>query len=488
MNYPYRRFMKLVNFLPKKFFLVIIFFAFWLFFFLSPTFAQEFAPNEIVVKMRSPISSDDRLKFHHEIGGQSILQIQNLDVEVLHFDGIDINRTVERLKHDPRVLYAELNYKASVYEMSNDPALVQNLQWALTKVKAAGTTDSAWNISHGKSSVKVAVLDTGIDLNHEDLRGKVTSFQNCTNSNTANDIYGHGTHVSGIISANTNNNLGVAGVGYNISLMNAKGLGDDGSGYYSWLANCLVWATDNGARVINMSLGGPADAQILSDAINYAWNKGVVLVAAAGNSGSNSPSYPAFYPHVLSVAATDQNDQKASFSNWGSWVKVAAPGVNIYSTLPGTPNAFKQTTYGYGSGTSMATPFVSGLAGLLFSVGNPDNNTVLNLIVNNADKISGTGSNWVFGRINAYQSLLSSGGTISVVPTATSTPTNIPAPTSTPIPTSTPTPTPTNTPSPTLKPSPTPTPKSGLTAPKAPAPPKPPWLTRLCGKFPYLCN
>lgn len=481
--------MQSVNLLPKKFFLAIIFFVFPLFLFLSPSFAQEFKPGEIIVKMRPSLSSEDRLKFHHEISVQSAFQIQNLGVDVLHFDGIDINKIIERLKLDPRVLYAEPNYKATAFEMTNDPALLSNLQWGLTKIKAAGTFDSAWNISHGNSSVKVAVLDTGIDLNHEDLKGKVTASKNCTDSNTENDLYGHGTHVSGIISANTNNNLGVAGVGYNISLINAKGLGDDGSGYYSWLASCLVWAADNGAKVINMSLGGSADAQILFDAVNYAWNKGVVLVAAAGNSGSNSPSYPAFYPHVLSVAATDSKDAMASFSNYGSWVKVAAPGVNIYSTLPSNPNAFKQTTYGYGSGTSMATPFVSGLAGLLFSVGNPDNNTVVNLIENNADKIPGTGSNWVYGRINAYQSLLATGGIGNILPTATptNTPTPIPTSTPTPIPTSTPSPTPT----PTQKPSPTPTPTPGLTAPKAPASPtapKPSWLARLCSKIPWYCN
>ncbi|MBI3379760.1 peptidase S8 [Candidatus Gottesmanbacteria bacterium] len=473
--------MTMTNILPKKFFLAIFFLISSFFLFVFPSFAQEYKPDEVVVKMRPSNSLEERLKFHHEIGAQQTFQIENLGVDILHFEGIPIERILERLKSDPRILYAEPNYKATAFDMTNDPALLQNLQWGLLKVQAAANTDSAWTISRGRSSIQVAVLDTGIDSNHQDLQGKVSASKNCTDSNTVDDRYGHGTHVSGIISADTNNGIGVAGVGYNISLINAKGLGDDGSGYYSWLADCLVWATDNGAKVINMSLGGSSDSQLLSDAINYAWNKGVVLVAAAGNSGSNSPSYPGYYSNVISVAATDQNDAKASFSNYGNWVKVAAPGVGIYSTLPDTPNAFKQTTYGYGSGTSMATPFVSGLAGLIFSLGNFDNTTVVNYIQNNADKIPGTGSNWVYGRINAYQSLLAARGTGNVRPSISPTPTNTP----TPIPTSTPTPKPTSTPTPT----PTPTTASIPVSPKAPTPPPvPPWLARLCSRLPILCH
>ncbi len=481
--------MSLSNYLPKKF-LVAVFSLFFSFFLLNfPASAQEYKQDEVVVKMQTSYSSEDRLKFHHEIGGQLVSQIQNLGVDVLRFEGVPVQRIIERLKIDPRVLYVEPNFIATAFEMANDPALQQNLQWGLTKINAAGNNTSAWNISRGITSVVVAILDTGIAQNHEDLKEKIISNRNCTDSTTSDDIYGHGTHVSGIISANTNNNLGVAGVGYGITLLNAKGLGDSGSGYYSWLANCLVWAADNGAKVINMSLGGSADSKLLSDAVEYAWNKGVVLVAAAGNSGNNSPSYPAYYPHVLSVAATDQNDVKASFSNFGTWVDVTAPGVGIYSTLPNNTNAFKQLGYGYGSGTSMASPFVAGLAGLLFSMGSLNNSDVVKLIENNADKIPGTGTNWIFGRINAYQSLLSARGTSDVRPSVTLTPTNTPTPfpTSTPKPTSTPTLTPTPTSKPTSTPTPTLIP-SVPTAPKAPTPSKPSWMVRLCSKIPNLCR
>lgn len=477
--------------LTKRFLAAILLPVFFFLFSLQTSFAQEYKQDEVIIKLRPSYSAEERLKFHRDIGGDVVSRVENLTVDILRFPGMEVSRLVERLKLDPRVEYAEPNYKAYALEMTNDPALAANLQWGLLKIGAAGSSESAWNISHGNSNVKVTVLDTGISQNHEDLNGKIAANKNCTDSKTADDLYGHGTHVAGIIAANTNNGLGVAGTGYNISLINAKALGDDGSGYYSWLANCLVWAADNGAKVINMSLGGSSDSQLLRDAINYAASKGVVLVAAAGNSNSSSPSYPAYYSQVLSVAATDSDDNKASFSNYGSWVDVAAPGVGIYSTLPLSANAFKQTSYGYGSGTSMATPFAAGLAGLILSTGNFGNDAVVKLIEENADRINGTGTYWIWGRINAYSSLLSAtNGSLSptltpVVPTVT--PTSIP--TSTPIPTSVPTPTPKPIPTATLTPTvtpkptntPTPTPQSLKKSKKTPS-------SKLCARFPYLCN
>lgn len=464
--------------LPHKIFILLLFILLSL---LYPvySFGQEYKPDEVIVKMRPSFGFSDRLKFHREEGGQLVSQIKGLDVDILRFKGIPIKRIIERFKKDPRILYAEPNFIARVFEMSNDPALVGNLQWGLLKIGIASESESAWNISRGLPGVKVAVLDTGISQNHEDLNGKVAAAKNCSDSATLDDLFGHGTHVAGIISANTNNNLGIAGVGYSLSLINAKGLGDTGSGYYSWIANCMIWAADAGARVINMSLGGTSDSRLLSEAVDYAWNKGVVVVAAAGNYASSSPSYPAYYKRVLSVGAVDQNDVKASFSNYGSWVKVAAPGVGIYSTLPTAPNAFKQQVYGYASGTSMATPFVSGLAGLILSYGNMDNNTAANLIMDNADKISGTGRDWVYGRINGYRSLLEArflGNTritATAVPTATLTPTSMPTPTLTPTTVPTITPTPTTTPTPTVAPKPTFS--------------KSPW-SRLCKRFGLFCN
>lgn len=379
-----------------------------LFSLLSPSLilAQESSEltDQILVQYRTALSSDERLKFHRGINAGQVGSIEELRVEVLRADKSQMDSILERLKVDPRVVYAEPDYKAFALELTNDPGIVNNWQWGMFKIKAADIGSSAWNFSKSNSSVNIAILDTGIDQNHEDLSSKIVSNKNCTNSNTVDDLYGHGTHVAGITAGITNNGIGIAGVGYNASLMNVKVLDDGGSGYYSWIADCLIWAADNGAKVVNMSLGGGAKSKTLENAVNYAWSKGVVIVAAAGNSGNTSPTYPGYYSNVIAVAATDQNDKKASWSSYSNrWVDVAAPGVSIYSTFPNHPYTInKGPNYGYASGTSMATPHVAGLAALLWSTNfGTTNSSVRNRIESTADKITGTGKYWIYGRINA---------------------------------------------------------------------------------------
>jgi len=438
--------------------------------------------QQILVHYRSDLSIDDRLKFHRMIDGESIGAIERINVEVLRVRSGVMDEVVNKLSQDKNVIYAEPDYIAYAYELSNDPGIMENLQWGMYKVQAAGTAESGWNVSRGNSNIKVAVLDTGIDTSHEDLKGKVAASHNCTDTFTSDDSNGHGTHVAGIIAASTNNGKGVSGLGYNTTLYNVKTLNNSGSGYYSWIANCLVWAADNGADVISMSLGGSNNSRTLEDAVNYAYQKGVVIVAAAGNEGSSSPSYPAYFSNVISVAATDKNDGKPSWSNWGSWVDVAAPGVSIYSTLPSHYNSFRQLNYGQLSGTSMAAPHVAGLAALILSAADVNNSQVAKTIEEYADKISGTGQYWQYGRINAYRSLLSlrpvaERTVVSPTPTiiiAMATPTNVP-----------PTPTPTfiPTPSPTITSSPTPT----IAAKPSPTPVKSPWL-RFCLRYSSFCR
>ena len=249
--------------------------------------------------------------------------------------------------------YAEPDGFAQAVEIPNDPEFAN--QWGQTKIE----TPQAWDTTSGGPGVQVAILDTGITDNHTDLTGKVDSWVNFTDAASSYDNNSHGTHVAGIVAAMTNNNLGVAGTGRDSRLQSVKVLNDSGSGYYSWVANGIYWAADNGAEVINMSLGGTSRSTALEQAVNYAWSKGVVLAAAAGNNGSSSRLYPAYYANNIAVAATDQNDRKASWSNYGSWVDVAAPGVSIVSTTP-------DENYAYYSGTSMATPHVAGVAALIF--------------------------------------------------------------------------------------------------------------------------
>jgi thermitase len=231
---------------------------------------------------------------------------------------------------------------------ANDPYLSK--QWALGEVPVFGVTA-------GSTEVLIAVLDTGIDGRHEDLARKVVASINFTQAQTSDDVYGHGTHVAGIIAAAANNGLGIAGIAPNSRLLNVKVADDNGMVWASAAAEGIVWAADNGAKVINMGFFVPASSPALEQAIDYAWSRGVVLVAAAGNEIKSSPIYPAYYPEVIAVAATDVSGNLWSKSNYGDWVDVYAPGVEIYSTLPGN-------NYGYLSGTSMASAYASAVAAL----------------------------------------------------------------------------------------------------------------------------
>jgi thermitase len=235
--------------------------------------------------------------------------------------------------------------------LTNDPYLSK--QWALDRIPAS-------LINRDSTAVLIAVLDTGIDPGHEDLPRKVVASVNFTNTQTMADVLGHGTHLAGIIAAAANNGLGIAGIAPNSRLLNVKVADDNGMVWASVAAEGIVWAVDNGAKVINMGFFIPSPYPALEQAVDYAWSKGVVLVAATGNRIKSVPVYPAYYPEVIAVGATDVSGNLWPKSNYGDWVDAYAPGVDIYSTFPGN-------NYGYQSGTSVASAYVSGVAALAFA-------------------------------------------------------------------------------------------------------------------------
>lgn len=235
------------------------------------------------------------------------------------------------------------------------PQPAQVLPWGTDRIDA----EKAWPISTA-DPIKVAIVDTGIDLKHPDLKDNIKGGYNAINpSRSPNDDNGHGTHVAGIVAA-LNNAIGVVGVGPQIDLYAVKVLNASGSGYLSDVIEGLDWAVQNGMQVINMSLGTPQDIPSFHEAIQRVYQAGIVQVAAAGNTGG-SVVYPAAYPEVIAVSATDQNNQIASFSSRGPEIDLSAPGVNIYST-------YKGSSYATLSGTSMAAPHVAGAAALVLSV------------------------------------------------------------------------------------------------------------------------
>ena len=297
----------------------------------------------------------------------------------------------------------------------NDPAYDGGDQWGLDKIEGP----RAWGITTGSSLVTIAVIDTGVDLDHSDLQDKIVAGWDFVNNDAyPDDDNSHGTHVAGIATAATNNGLGIAGVSWNARVMPVKVLDSGGNGYMDDVIAGMEYAADHGAQVLNLSLGGIAnddEIQALQDAVDYARNRGAVVVAAAGNCGSgcligsqiyyNPDMYPASCQNVVGVAATTSTDGWASFSEHNTYVDVSAPGVGIYSTIP--------NGYGYKDGTSMATPFVSGLAALVLSRW-PDYtpSQVETALFNNADDLtaypgsSGRDNYFGYGRINAFQTLL----------------------------------------------------------------------------------
>jgi thermitase len=287
--------------------------------------------------------------------------------------------------------YMEPNMKVQAQLVPNDP--YWSVQWGPRKIEA----DWAWNTTVGDHSVLVAVIDTGIYYTHPDLAANYVplGYDWVNNDIDPMDDNGHGTHCAGIIAAVINNSEGIAGLAQ-VQVMAEKVLDSSGQGYLDWIANGIINATDSGAKIISMSLGAYDYSQLLHDAVKYAYDRGVLVIAAAGNDNTNTKLYPAGYDEVIAVAATDQNDNEAWFSNWGDWIELSAPGVDIYSTVP--------WGYDYMSGTSMACPHVAGEAALVWSLyPNKTRDWVREWLRSTADDLGDPGFDvyYGYGRVNA---------------------------------------------------------------------------------------
>jgi parallel beta-helix repeat protein len=307
------------------------------------------------------------------------------------------------------VKYVEPNFRVKAFFTPNDPYWPD--QWGPKKIEA----DFAWNTTVGSSDVIVAIIDTGIDYTHPDLAANYAplGLDWVNNDTDPLDDNGHGTHCAGIVAAATNNSIGIAGLAQ-VHIMAEKALDLDGFGYYSWIIDAIYHAADAGAKIISMSFGGSDDSASVHDAIKYAYDHGVLLVAAAGNEGNSFLNYPAAYDEVIAVSATDPADNLATFSSYGMWIELAAPGVDIYSTLPTynvtlTQDPFNKTlNYDYLSGTSMACPHVAGVAALAWSAF-PDytNYKIRQILRRTADDLGDVGFDefYGYGRINAEKAV-----------------------------------------------------------------------------------
>lgn len=351
-----------------------------------------FVLGQLIVKFK-PGTARSRIDAMYRNAGHKLLRRDGyLKYDVIQVK--DVRRAVKLYKKHPLVQYAHPNYYRSLSATPNDPLF--RYQWGLEKI----STPSAWNTTVGSNRVVVAILDTGIQHNHPDLAAKLMQGYNfVANNRRWNDDNGHGTHVAGIVGAITNNSIGVAGTSPLCRLLPVKTHNAQGLATIDAIVRGIVYAANRGAHVINMSFGGYSYAQAEADACRYAWNRGSVLVAAAGNESTNRYTYPSAFSTVIGVAATSQSDARASFSNYGRWVNLAAPGVNILST-------YINSTYRYMYGTSQATPFVAGVCALLAAQGRTKLGIVRSL-QGTADRIAGTGTLWIYGRINAHRAVRS---------------------------------------------------------------------------------
>lgn len=305
---------------------------------------------------------------------------------------------IDILKRHPGIEYIEPDYEAS--------ALGETTSWGVAKINAI----KVWQLPNRGTGIRVAVLDTGIQYDHPDLKNNIKGGVNFAGypDGSTNRIYwtdknGHGTHVAGIVAAE-NNYIGVVGVAPQAWLYAVRVLNDQGSGYYSDIIQGIEWSINNNMQVVSMSLGGSSSSYALKNAVDNARARGIILVAAAGNSGdgnsaTNNINYPARYSSVIAVGATNSDDTVPRWSSDGREIDVAAPGVSIIST-------YKGSTYATMSGTSMATPYVAGTVALMLKAGvSPDSiqnklqTTAVDLFPAGFDVFSG------YGRINALKAV-----------------------------------------------------------------------------------
>lgn len=340
-----------------------------------------YVPNQLVVRFQSNASTTAVNGLLAAQGGRLMSNGRNKMGVSLVQTSADPAGMAQGLSASPLVEYAEPNYVYTASYIPSDP-LAHDKQGDLGFLKM----HKAWSLTLGDPRIAVAFVDTGIDFAHPDLKPKIVKGYNAISKGMTppQDDNGHGTHVAGLIGAATDNRIGIAGTAPRCPLIPVKALqsfsGEHPSGSLVDIADGIIWAADNGARIINMSLGGAGSAETLRRAVQYALSKGVVVIAAMGNAREDRlgdiANYPAAYPGVIAVGAIDGvldeggtktvSTNVGSYSNYGSWISVVAPGTKVFSTLP-MAGFGGESEYGQKTGTSMSAPIVSGIVALMLS-------------------------------------------------------------------------------------------------------------------------
>jgi subtilisin family serine protease len=379
-----------------------------------PAAAADHVPGRLIVGTRhdaDPIAAARTLQFHRAAVRR---HLPALNADLVEVPEDSIPAILQSLRQSGLYAYVEPDYYAHTAagpasgpaDTPNDPAYP--LQWHLPVIQAP----QAWSITTGSASVPIAVIDSGVDALHPDLATKLLpGWSFLTNTATITDTVGHGTAVAGVAAAATNNNLGISGVTWGGMVMPLIVVDDTEYASYSNIAQAIQYAADHGVRIINISAGGPSASTLLQSAVDYAWSKGAVVFAAAMNNASSAASYPAACNHAVAVSATDDTDHLASFSSFGNWVTLAAPGTAILSTSVGGG-----TQYWYG--TSFSTPIAAGVAALALSV-NPSltADALVKLMKQNTDDLGTPGfdSSFGSGRVNAYKTVIAAQKSLTAI-------------------------------------------------------------------------
>jgi subtilisin family serine protease len=341
----------------------------------------RYAPGQVLVRFKPSVSTQFVNATLARYDTKKIKRISHLNLYQVRIpDWASVEEMAYALSQNPDVMYAGPNYIARIMVTPND--LLFREQWALNntgqkidvpgapsgKAQADIKATTGWEETKGSAETVVAIIDSGIDFEHPDLKNKTVSRgRDFANEDwDATDDNGHGTYVAGVAAADTNNDEGIAGVAWNCLILPVKVADKEGIAFYSDLIDGILWAADNGADVINLSLGGDQPDDSLRDALRYAHDKDVVVAAAAGNDNT-AVFYPAAYDaYCLAVAATDYNDERTDWSCFGPEVDVAAPGEFVLGTYPTyMTDMTAYLPYAFGSGTSASTPHVAGLAALI---------------------------------------------------------------------------------------------------------------------------
>ncbi|WP_320044175.1 S8 family serine peptidase [uncultured Desulfobacter sp.] len=359
--------------------------------------SKQFVPGELLIQVKPGVEKGAVDKLLHSQGAVTAGEIENIKVHRIKVPEHALEQVKKTLAKNPNIEFVEENFIAEAGYVPNDERYPS--QWHLPIISAP----SAWDLTTGSQSVPIAIIDSGVDPTHPDLADNLIAGYNFLGDNTdTQDIQGHGTAVAGSAAAITDNLTGVAGVAGDSSIMPLVVVNAYGSATYYDIARAINYAADQGVRIMNISISGSSYSSTLQNAVDYAWDKGAVIIASASNYSTETPYYPAACTNVVAVSATTSADTLASFSNYGDWVDISAPGLYILTTTRGGG-------YGNMSGTSFSSPITAGVAALILSA-NPSlsNTQVIDILTKSADDLGSTGFDNYFGygRVNAHQSIL----------------------------------------------------------------------------------